>query len=120
MTAECLVCYAPVNKTLYPGLQLQCGHWHCEACTNLLAEHCSICHRGVLNLEDPCSSCSRPVKMFEIRVCENEACGRFCCQYCSVAQHCCSFGDDRTCTHSVCSRCAESERDSAPAEGQRD
>ena len=51
---ECLVCYAPVSKTLCPGLQMQCGHWHCEPCTDLLAEHCSICKRSMLNVERPC------------------------------------------------------------------
>ena len=105
---ECLVCYAPVSKTLCPGLQMQCGHWHCEPCTDLLAEHCSICNRSMLNIERPCISCARSVKMFETRVCENEACGVVCCKYCSVARHCCDFGGDRTCTHSVCSRCADS------------
>ena len=43
--------------------------------------------------------------MFETRVCNNEACGAHCCKYCSVAKHCCDFGDGRTCDHSVCFRC---------------
>ena len=48
---ECLVCYKEINKIRDCGLELLCGHWHCEKCTNILAEHCSICDRSTLNIQ---------------------------------------------------------------------
>ena len=100
----CLVCYKEINKVRDCGLELLCGHWHCEKCTNILAEHCSICDRSTLNKQFPCRMCGNSIKMFQSRVCQS--CENLCCTNCGTKDYCCFWPEfNEHCDHVVCSNC---------------
>ena len=98
---ECIVCYASIDPTMSPGLKMRCcGKYQCERCQNILAEHCSICHRETINNKIPCEKCGIPVQMFESRCCVK--CENLCCVNCSEPTYCCRLGRDIDCVHCAC------------------
>lgn len=99
----CLVCHKDIDTRRDCGLRLPCGHWQCERCSMILAEHCSICHRSVINISVPCLTCQEPTVMYQSRCCI--VCQVLCCEKCSVPTRCCQWSnlDDERCVHVRCS-----------------
>ena len=83
----CLVCHTKVHLRDL-GLKLQCcGNYQCEECMSILAEHCSICDRTLLNMVIPCENCGRGTKMYQSRACSS----------CEMTLHCVSCEDTAIC-----------------------
>ena len=102
----CIVCHNEVNTANSPGLKTYCcGQVQCETCMAILAEHCAVCDRGLLNRQVPCFNCGADTRMHESRCCI--ACEELCCVNCSVKDNCCVDGrsGDVVCVHAVCDRC---------------
>ena len=86
-TTQCLVCHNTVRMCDL-GLKLQCcGNYQCEACMNILAEHCSICDRTLLNMVIPCGNCGLGTKMYQSRACSS----------CEMTLHCVRCEDTAIC-----------------------
>ena len=102
----CLVCHNLINIRRDPGLQMTCGHWQCEGCSELLAEHCSICHREDLNRSLPCPMCEHHVLMYQTRTCVD--CEQLCCVHCTERTFCCIRNPEDShdyCYHARCVDC---------------
>ena len=102
---ECLVCYKEINPTMSPGLKNEfCGHWHCERCTSILSDHCSICNRYMLNIKRICTSCRVQKVVFQSRECIE--CYDLCCVSCGIKEYCCRYSANEFCIHVSCLNCA--------------
>ena len=110
ITETCIVCLRDdMDTVVCCGLQLPCGHWQCERCSNKLAGHCAICHRNFLNTPTPCHNCGTPKVMHQSRVCD--VCERLCCVSCSTPSECCVDNDGPVCVHARCGECVASGRE---------
>ena len=105
-TEPCLVCHIEINTKVFPELKTRCGHWHCERCMMVLASHCSICDREMLNQAIPCETCNTPAKMYQSRSCSG--CSQLCCVSCGELSKCCWLAEDEVnCCHMTCPTCTE-------------
>ena len=109
---QCIVCHDDIDIVRDCGLFPRCGnhtHWQCESCQEILAEHCAICDRGVINNIRPCTTCGERIALFQSRACAN--CEALCCVGCSKPAGCCR----PKCLHVFCPDCddfVESESES--------